>query len=110
MLELQRQLDMELERLKSLRLQLAKKNRSYVAIKRQLDTVPDRTELAQYQRRFLELYNQGMVNFSHLSIHCLNGSILLSQLVQSIVKRNNSTHCTTRWTTRSCIWRRNCRC
>ncbi|EAA14775.4 AGAP009044-PA [Anopheles gambiae str. PEST] len=58
MLELQRQLDMELERLKSLRLQLAKKNRSYVAIKRQLDTVPDRTELAQYQRRFLELYNQ----------------------------------------------------
>ncbi|XP_049277339.1 coiled-coil domain-containing protein 93 isoform X2 [Anopheles funestus] len=58
MVELQRQLDMELERLKSLRLQLAKKNRSYVAIKRQLDTVPDRTELAQYQRRFLELYNQ----------------------------------------------------
>uniref|UniRef100_A0A182PD39 Coiled-coil domain-containing protein 93 n=1 Tax=Anopheles epiroticus TaxID=199890 RepID=A0A182PD39_9DIPT len=58
MLELQRQLDMELERLKSLRLQLAKKNRSYVAIKRQLDTIPDRTELAQYQRRFLELYNQ----------------------------------------------------
>ncbi|XP_052894356.1 coiled-coil domain-containing protein 93 [Anopheles moucheti] len=58
MVELQRQMDMELERLKSLRLQLAKKNRSYVAIKRQLDTVPDRTELAQYQRRFLELYNQ----------------------------------------------------
>uniref|UniRef100_A0A182QIS9 Coiled-coil domain-containing protein 93 n=1 Tax=Anopheles farauti TaxID=69004 RepID=A0A182QIS9_9DIPT len=58
MVELQRQLDMEQERLKSLRLQLAKKNRSYVAIKRQLDTIPDRTELAQYQRRFLELYNQ----------------------------------------------------
>uniref|UniRef100_A0A182NAN8 Coiled-coil domain-containing protein 93 n=1 Tax=Anopheles dirus TaxID=7168 RepID=A0A182NAN8_9DIPT len=58
MVELQRQLDMEQERLKSLRLQLAKKNRSYVAVKRQLDTIPDRTELAQYQRRFLELYNQ----------------------------------------------------
>uniref|UniRef100_A0AAG5DWR8 Coiled-coil domain-containing protein 93 n=1 Tax=Anopheles atroparvus TaxID=41427 RepID=A0AAG5DWR8_ANOAO len=56
--ELQRQLDMEQERLKSLRLQLAKKNRAYVSINRQLDNIPDRTELAQYQRRFLELYNQ----------------------------------------------------
>lgn len=42
-----------------MRLQLAKKNRAYVAINRQLDNIPDRTELAQYQRRFLELYNQG---------------------------------------------------
>ncbi|XP_049549351.1 coiled-coil domain-containing protein 93 isoform X2 [Anopheles darlingi] len=58
MVELQRQLDMEQERLKSLRLQLAKKNRAYVSINRQLDNIPDRTELAQYQRRFLELYNQ----------------------------------------------------
>ncbi|XP_053677731.1 coiled-coil domain-containing protein 93 [Anopheles nili] len=58
MLELQRQLDMEQERLKSLRLQLAKKNRAYISIRRQLDNIPDRTELAQYQRRFLELYNQ----------------------------------------------------
>ncbi|XP_052865302.1 coiled-coil domain-containing protein 93 [Anopheles cruzii] len=58
MRELQRQLEMEQERLKSLRLQLAKKNRAYVSINRQLDNIPDRTELAQYQRRFLELYNQ----------------------------------------------------
>ncbi|XP_055919878.1 coiled-coil domain-containing protein 93 isoform X2 [Eupeodes corollae] len=46
------------EHLQLLRLQLAKKNRGIVAIQRQLDNVPDRTELAQYQRRFLELYNQ----------------------------------------------------
>lgn len=52
------QLEEEQERLKSLRLQLAKKNRAYVSINRQLDNIPDRTELAQYQRRFLELYNQ----------------------------------------------------
>ncbi|XP_055541215.1 coiled-coil domain-containing protein 93 isoform X2 [Wyeomyia smithii] len=54
----QEQLEEEQERLKSLRLQLAKKNRAYVSINRQLDNIPDRTELAQYQRRFLELYNQ----------------------------------------------------
>lgn len=46
------------EHLQLLRLQLAKKNRGIVAIQRQLDNFPDRTELAQYQRRFLELYNQ----------------------------------------------------
>lgn len=56
--EYQKQLEVEQERLKSLRLQLAKKNRAYVSINRQLDNIPDRTELAQYQRRFLELYNQ----------------------------------------------------
>ncbi|XP_038111886.1 coiled-coil domain-containing protein 93 isoform X3 [Culex quinquefasciatus] len=56
--EHQRVLEVEQERLKVLRLQLAKKNRAYVAINRQLDNIPDRTELAQYQRRFLELYNQ----------------------------------------------------
>uniref|UniRef100_A0A8D8BTY6 Coiled-coil domain-containing protein 93 n=2 Tax=Culex pipiens TaxID=7175 RepID=A0A8D8BTY6_CULPI len=56
--EHQRVLEVEQERLKALRLQLAKKNRAYVAINRQLDNIPDRTELAQYQRRFLELYNQ----------------------------------------------------
>lgn len=55
----QRQLDQEKERLQTARLQLAKKNRQVVSIQRQIDNIPDRTELAQYQRRFLELYNQG---------------------------------------------------
>ncbi|XP_055598049.1 coiled-coil domain-containing protein 93 [Uranotaenia lowii] len=57
-LELERQLEAEQSRLATLRLQLAKKNRAYVSINRQMDNIPDRTELAQYQRRFLELYNQ----------------------------------------------------
>jgi hypothetical protein len=39
------------------RLQLAKKNRSVISLQRQLDNIPDNTELAQYQKRFLELYN-----------------------------------------------------
>lgn len=49
----------KLEKMKVIRLQLAKKNRSIAALQRQLDEVPNRAELAQYQRRFLELYNQG---------------------------------------------------
>lgn len=40
------------------RLQLAKKNRAIASLTRQLDDVPGRSELTQYQKRFLELYNQ----------------------------------------------------
>lgn len=49
----------ERERVQKLKLLLAKRNRSMAALQRQLDEVPGRAELAQYQRRFLELYNQG---------------------------------------------------
>ncbi|XP_016969957.1 coiled-coil domain-containing protein 93 [Drosophila rhopaloa] len=48
----------EEQHLKELRLQLAKRNRGIVAIERKLDAIPDRTELAQYQRRFHELHNE----------------------------------------------------
>ncbi|EZA53949.1 hypothetical protein DMN91_012005 [Ooceraea biroi] len=41
-----------------MRLQLAKKNRTIASLTRQLDDVPGRSELTQYQRRFMELYNQ----------------------------------------------------
>ncbi|XP_066590902.1 coiled-coil domain-containing protein 93 isoform X2 [Prorops nasuta] len=40
------------------RLQLAKKYRAIASLTRQLDDVPGRSELTQYQRRFMELYNQ----------------------------------------------------
>ncbi|EFN84149.1 Coiled-coil domain-containing protein 93 [Harpegnathos saltator] len=40
------------------RLLLAKKNRTIASLTRQLDDVPGRSELTQYQRRFMELYNQ----------------------------------------------------
>lgn len=43
------------------RLTLAKRNRVIAAYQRQLDDIPSRAELAQYQRRFLELYNQGNI-------------------------------------------------
>jgi hypothetical protein len=47
----------ENETLRLSRLQLAKKNRAVISLQRQLDNIPDNTELAQYQKRFLELYN-----------------------------------------------------
>lgn len=56
-------LEKEKERMNLIRLQLAKKNRAIVSIERKLDNIPDRTELAQYQRRFIELYGQGNSNY-----------------------------------------------
>lgn len=58
LVEFTKELAQEEEKLKNVRLQLAKKNRATVALQRQLDDIPDRTELAQYQKRFLELHNQ----------------------------------------------------
>lgn len=57
--EMQQTLEKEKERLQIIRMQLAKKNRAIVSIERKLDNIPDRTELSQYQRRFIELYSQG---------------------------------------------------
>ena len=45
-------------KLKALRLKLAKKNRELSILKRRLDEIPSRIELSQYQKRFVELYNQ----------------------------------------------------
>lgn len=59
--EMQNTLDKEKERLLIIRMQLAKKNRAIVSIERKLDNIPDRTELSQYQRRFIELYSQGVI-------------------------------------------------
>ncbi|PNF38272.1 Coiled-coil domain-containing protein 93 [Cryptotermes secundus] len=52
------QFEEEQDRVQKLRLLLAKRTRSIATLQRQLDEVPGRAELAQYQRRFLELYNQ----------------------------------------------------
>lgn len=39
---------------------LSKKARAVGLMKRKLDQMPDRAELAQYQRRFVELSNEGI--------------------------------------------------
>ncbi|KAG7163838.1 Coiled-coil domain-containing protein 93-like [Homarus americanus] len=48
----------EKEKYTKMRRQLAKKTRQVEALKRYIDDVPGRAELTQYQRRFIELYNQ----------------------------------------------------
>ena len=48
----------EKERYAKMRRQLAKKTRQVEALKRYIDDIPGRAELSQYQRRFVELYNQ----------------------------------------------------
>ncbi|KAG8223689.1 hypothetical protein J437_LFUL004054 [Ladona fulva] len=54
----EQQIEEEKARLAKARLVLAKHTRVVASLKRHLDDVPGRAELAQYQRRFLELYNQ----------------------------------------------------
>lgn len=44
----------------SAKTKLSKKARTVGLIKRKLDQIPDRAELAQYQRRFVELSNEGI--------------------------------------------------
>ncbi|XP_060534977.1 coiled-coil domain-containing protein 93 isoform X2 [Cylas formicarius] len=56
--ELKGQIEKVSEKARLLRLQLAKKNRIVATLQRQVDDVPNRAELSQYQRRFIELYNQ----------------------------------------------------
>lgn len=46
------------EKLHKIRLVLARKNREIGGLQRKIDEVPSRAELSQYQRRFVELYNQ----------------------------------------------------
>jgi len=55
-----KQLEADKEKLQKIRLLLARKNREIALLQRKIDEVPSRTELTQYQRRFIELYGQGM--------------------------------------------------
>lgn len=50
----------EKEKLQKIRLLLARRNREIAILQRKIDEVPSRAELTQYQKRFIELYSQGM--------------------------------------------------
>lgn len=52
------QLEKDKEKLQKIRLLSAKRNREIAALQWKIDDVPSRAELAQYQQRFIELYNQ----------------------------------------------------
>ncbi|XP_056644127.1 coiled-coil domain-containing protein 93 [Diorhabda sublineata] len=56
--DLTKDIDDATERVRVLRIKLAKVNREVAMLQRQIDDVPKRAELAQYQKRFVELYNQ----------------------------------------------------
>lgn len=46
------------ERYGNVKKQLALVTKKYATLQRKFDEIPNRTELGQYQKRFLELYNQ----------------------------------------------------
>lgn len=53
-----KQYESDRAKLQKIRLLLAKRNREIALLQRKIDEVPSRTELSQYQRRFIELFNQ----------------------------------------------------
>ncbi|XP_070575320.1 coiled-coil domain-containing protein 93-like [Ptychodera flava] len=55
---IEKQYKSDKEKLQKIRLLLARKNREISVLQRKIDEVPSRAELSQYQRRFVELYNQ----------------------------------------------------
>jgi hypothetical protein len=57
--ELKEELDKMRNMVEVARSKLSKKARAVGLMKRKLDHIPDRAELAQYQRRFVELSNEG---------------------------------------------------
>jgi hypothetical protein len=62
--KIQDKLEASKKRLNALHLKIAKKNREISTLKRKLDEQPSRIELTQYQKRFIELYNQSISFFS----------------------------------------------
>ncbi|XP_067131944.1 coiled-coil domain-containing protein 93 isoform X1 [Centruroides vittatus] len=55
---IEKQYSTDKEKLQKIRGLLARKNREIASLQRKIDEVPARAELSQYQRRFVELYNQ----------------------------------------------------
>lgn len=54
----EKQYELDKGKLQKIRMLLAKKNREIASLQRKFDEVPSRAELSQYQKRFVELYNQ----------------------------------------------------
>ena len=75
-------------RLAAVRLQLAAKTREADALERKLDDVPSNYELAQYQKRFLELDNQMAAEFSQTQQFYTLYNALEAQRIQMV--RENS--------------------
>ncbi|XP_062258323.1 coiled-coil domain-containing protein 93 isoform X1 [Platichthys flesus] len=53
-----KQYNADRDKLQKIRLVMARRNREIAILQRQIDEVPGRAELTQYQKRFIELYSQ----------------------------------------------------
>lgn len=60
--EIEAQLQRAKSRLEAGKVELGAVNRKLALLQRQIDQVPNRTELREYRLRFSELYNQGKLN------------------------------------------------
>jgi len=58
LVEVEKQLGLEDEKLRKVRTLLAKKNRELLVIQRKIDEIPVRSEVSQYESRFEELYGE----------------------------------------------------
>jgi hypothetical protein len=63
---IKQQYEEDLKKLQKIRQLSARRAREMVVLQRKIDDVPSRAELTQYQRRFVELYEQGSVNMMRL--------------------------------------------
>lgn len=59
-----------------LRALLAKRNQAVALVSRQIDDVPTRTELIQYERRFVELYEEVALKLEENRRHVLTYNTL----------------------------------
>ena len=68
--DLQAQYEADKNKVKKMKIALAKKTRDNAGLIRKLDDIPTRAELAQYQKRFLELYQQGNIKTKYILTVC----------------------------------------
>ena len=67
-MKLKGQIEKENEKAKKLKSTLAKKSRQLRTAERRLDEIPSRAELDQYQKRFLELYDESAAIHRYASL------------------------------------------
>lgn len=58
--EIETELTAQRDKNSKVKLQLGLKSKEIAKLQRRLDDIPSRAELSQYQKRFIELYNQGL--------------------------------------------------
>jgi hypothetical protein len=61
--------DKDVQKLKSIQSHLSSKVRAIALVRRKMDEIPSRRELQQYQKHFLELYEQMAVKFTETRVY-----------------------------------------